>query len=87
MTDDYKKGYNLTPHEEEEDFDWKKAKLYEDGDIYVIYPDPSYTPEIKKRIIEELKFVWNTTQWERTEPFTKQEIDDLLLDGITIEKH
>lgn len=84
--DDYKRSNRLSPHEEDEEFDWKKADLEEDDRYWVIYPNPSYTPEIKKRITEELGFKWAVTHWEnKTSIFSRHQLDELLMDGIKVE--
>ena len=86
MSDEYRKGNRLTPHDEDEEFDWKKTELVEDDIYYVIYPNQSYNSDMKQRITKDLGFRWVLTHWERREPFTKQQIDDLLIDGIVVEK-
>ena len=89
MATNWKNPYGPVPDDDEdEDFDWKKSlDNPEDEDyIYVIYPDIKYDKKVKERIVEELGFKWVMTRWERVEPLTKEEMDDLLMDGIVVEK-
>ena len=89
MPGNSKSPYGPVPDDEDDDdFDWKNSlDNPEDEDyIYVIYPDVKYDKKTKERIVEELHFKWVLTRWETKEPFTKKEIDDLLMDGIVIEK-
>jgi len=89
MATNWKSPYGPVPDDDDdEDFDWKKSlDNEEDKDyMYVIYPDPKYSKEVKERIVGELGFKWALTRWESEQQFTKEEMDDLLMDGIVVEK-
>ncbi len=81
MSDDYKKSNRLSPHDDEEDFDWKRAELEEDLGIFVIYPKPSHGSETREKI-KELGFKWVNDRWELEEA----QIEDLILQDIAIDR-
>ncbi len=90
MSDDYKKSNRLSPHDDEEDFDWKKAELEEDLGICVIYPKPSHSSETREKI-KKLGFKWVNDRWELEQTkfnlldLDESYLEDLILQDIAID--
>jgi hypothetical protein len=77
----------LKPHEDEDEFDYRNALAEAEdlSDLFVIYEDEKFSEEVKQKIID-LKFEFIGTRWERRVSMSKEMIDDLELEGISIVK-
>jgi len=86
---EYKSYPRITPHDEEEDFDWRKETeetMVNNQDIYIVYNNPRWPKEIRDKLKNVYKFRWILDHWERKEPLDEDTIHEMLIDGIEIEK-
>ena len=77
----------ITPHEDEDDFDWKQDfdDESEQSDGYVVYPHPSWTKETREEMKNKYGFKWVGDRWFRKEDLDQETIDEMMLKNIIIE--
>jgi hypothetical protein len=77
----------ITPHDEEEEFDWKNSEDVENEDVdgYVVYPHPSWTKETREEMKNKYGFKWMGDKWFRAEPLEEEVIEEMMLKNIIIE--
>lgn len=84
----YKSVPRIKPHDEEEDFDWRKEKIDDDIDteMYIVYNNPNWPKEIRERLRMKYGFKWILDHWERKEHIDEDTMHEMIVDGIEIEK-
>jgi hypothetical protein len=90
MKDEFRSAPKIKPHDEEDEFDWKKEIIKaenksENSSNYIVYPNQKWPKEIKEQLKNKYGFKWVLDHWERKEDIDEDAFNEMFMLGIVIE--